>query len=477
MPDILRERYELIPYRHGAIPVSHPARIGAIGRIHGLDCAPPDRSRVLELGCAEGMNLLPLAERFPHSEFVGVDFSSAQIETGEAARAACNLDNARLIRADLREFEVDPESFDYVLVHGVYSWVSDEVKDRVLAICSRALRANGLAYISYNTLPGWSLLDGLRKVLLREMASRDGMHEQITRARQVIAVLNESVRTQSGPHAELLRQAFADMLAKRPELLFHDELAAINDPRTFAEFTSHAAAHSLSYVAEAHYATLPFEHVPEAMRRPLERISTDFLQRQQLMDVVFQRWLRGSLLGKMPAAVRRDPDRRVLRDCALGLRLQPADSQVDLAPGSAMRLLDANKEATVFHQPAEKALLAVLSQSFPARIPFLHAVNAANRLLAQVKLPPIEDDSSICEFLFRLFSVDALDLVLAGDAEWLRTSKPPRPSLLMQYQAGHELPVINRWHESVEVVGPGRQWLLSALDQPNEAGFRAGLLV
>ena len=63
--DAIRERYDAVPYRHGAVPDSHPARIGAIARLLGIQAAPPDRCRVLELGCGEGMNLLPLAERFP----------------------------------------------------------------------------------------------------------------------------------------------------------------------------------------------------------------------------------------------------------------------------------------------------------------------------------------------------------------------------------------------------------------------------
>lgn len=477
MQDDLRERYDVIPYRHGAIPVSHPARIGVIGRMHGLNCALPDGCRVLELGCAEGMNLLPLADRFPKSEFIGVDLSPVQIATGEAARVASKLENVQLLSADLREFEPEAESFDYIIAHGVYSWVGDEVKDRVLAICSRALRPDGLAYVSYNTLPGWSMLDGLRRVLLSDIGVERDLQGQIDRARQVITQLRESVAGQSGAHAELLRQALGDMLAKPPELLFHDELAAINDPRTFTEFMSHASAHRLQYVGEAHYATMPFEHVPEAMRAPIEKVAPEFLQRQQMMDVVFQRWLRNSLLCHAGATVKREPDARVIRDCALGLRLQPVEARVNLAPGTPMRMADSNQQATDFHQPAEKALLAVLSQASGARIPFAHCVGAANRLLAQVKLPAIEDDAEICVFLMRLFTIDALDLVLTGSGDWLRTANPPAPSALMQYQARNGLPVINRWHEPVGVTGSGEQWLTSGSLEPNEGAFRAGLLV
>src|SRR4051794_13561421 len=101
MPDSLAARYDATPYRHGAIQHSHPARLGAIGRLHGLNCAPPDRCRVLELGCAEGANLLPLAERFPDSQFLGVDFSQVAIVTAEATCDAYGLGNARFRCADL----------------------------------------------------------------------------------------------------------------------------------------------------------------------------------------------------------------------------------------------------------------------------------------------------------------------------------------------------------------------------------------
>ncbi|MEO6786281.1 MAG: methyltransferase domain-containing protein, partial [Chthoniobacteraceae bacterium] len=146
--DVIRERYDAAPYRHGAVPDSHPARVGAIARLLGIPAVPPDRCRVLELGCGEGMNLLPLAERFPKSEFVGVDFSAKQIATAEAARAACGIGNARFVFADLRTWKRDGGTFDYVIAHGVYSWVTEEVRERLLALCAEALSPCGVAYVS-----------------------------------------------------------------------------------------------------------------------------------------------------------------------------------------------------------------------------------------------------------------------------------------------------------------------------------------
>ena len=63
------------------------------------------------------MNLLPLAERLPHSEFTGVDFSPKQIAVAESARAACGIANARFECADLRTWKPDGPSFDYVIAH------------------------------------------------------------------------------------------------------------------------------------------------------------------------------------------------------------------------------------------------------------------------------------------------------------------------------------------------------------------------
>ena len=189
--DLIRERYDAVPYRHGAVPDSHPARIGAIARLLGIPAAPPDRCRVLELGCGEGMNLLPLAERFPKSEFVGVDFSAKQIAVAEAAREACGIGNARFVCADLRAWKPDGGAFDYVIAHGVYSWVPAEVRDRLLALCAGALSPNGVAYVSYNTLPGWSLPGGVRKILLSEIGAAASPDAQMARAAQVLDSLAE----------------------------------------------------------------------------------------------------------------------------------------------------------------------------------------------------------------------------------------------------------------------------------------------
>jgi SAM-dependent methyltransferase len=477
MQDILRARYDAVSYHSGAIPDSHPARMGAIGRLHGLPTAAPDRCRVLELGCADGMNLLPMAERFPYSQFLGVDFAQGHVAAAEEARAACGLDNVRFVCADLREFEPEPEGFDYVIAHGVYSWVSDEVKERLLAICARALAPGAVAYVSYNTLPVWGFLGGLREFLLTEMERERDPRQQIEHARRVMAALNDSIAGQPGAYFELVRQSLAEMLKKQPDHLYHDDLAAVNDPLTFTAFTNHAATHGLHYVAEAHYATMMFEHAPAPMRAALAGLDLDFMRVQQFMDVMFQRLLRNSLLCRAVPSPDRVAHPMVIKDCALGLRMRPVESRVNLGPGAAMRMTGRNELSLEFDQPAEKAMLSALAQTAPARAVFWEAFDMANRLLRQAGLPPINPASDLCGPLFRLFTLDALDLALIGDGEWLQTGQPPAPSALMRYQAQRGSPVVNRWHEPVDLTPGGRQYIADPSHHPQEGALRAGLLV
>ena len=476
MHDPLRARYDAIPYRHGAIPHSHPARIGVIARLFGMPAAAPDRCRVLELGCAEGMNLLPLAERLPLAKFTGVDVSTKQIATAEAARTACSIGNARFIREDLRKFEPEPGAFDYVIAHGVYSWVQDEVKERLLAICARALAPAGVAYVSYNVLPGWGVLAGIRKFLLAEIAREPDPQAQIDYAGRILGVLAKCTAGQPGAYSALLHDAIADMTRKSPALLFHDELGLVNDPCTFLDFTAHATRHGLHFLSEAHYASMPFEHVPAPVRASLAGLDPDFLRAQQFMDVLYQRWFRSTLLCRAEPA--RTPLPHIIRDCAIGLRLRPADGKVNLQPGVPMRMLGPNNLALSFDASETKAFLAALVQADTVRIPFPNAVKNANRLLRQVALPEIADDSALCPEVCRLFRVDAVDLVLTGGGTWLRTGEPASSSPLMRYQARENFPLANRWHELLDLTPEGRRTLTDSAQPLNEAALlHAGLLV
>ena len=474
MNDPLRARYDAIPYRHGAVPESHPARTGAIARLLGADAAPPDGCRVLELGCGEGMNLLPLAERFPLSQFIGVDFSATQIATAEAARAAAGLANARFVCADLREFEPEAGAFDYVIAHGVYSWVTDEVKDRLLALIARALAPAGVGYVSYNTQPGGGIVGGLRATLLASL----GPAPDAARAGEMLRALAAAFATQPGAHAALMRDLLGDMLAKPAAALLHEELGAVNDPVAFLDFAMHAARTGLRFLAEAQFSSMPYEHLPESARAPLAAFAGEPLQAQQLLDLLGHRRLRNSLLVRADAPPARAPDAGVVRDCALTLHMSPPDGRIDLEPGTALRLAGRHGFTMDVVKPAQKAFFAALCEATPARLAFADALRRTGELLAAAGLAETPDPAQLAAGMLKLFTADQLDLALAGTGEWLRASPHPAPSPLMRHQARHGLPVVNRWHENVELSAEQRRWLAGEPVLVDEAAMvRTGLAV
>src|SRR5436309_1556438 len=80
-------------------------------------------ARVLELGCAAGGNIIPLAARNPNASFIGIDLSSAQVESGRARIAQLGLSNIELRCESFSDAAAPDAAFDYIVCHGVYSWV------------------------------------------------------------------------------------------------------------------------------------------------------------------------------------------------------------------------------------------------------------------------------------------------------------------------------------------------------------------
>ena len=222
--------YDAVPYRTFPRRQTHPDRLAAVATLFGMSPAPVTRCRVLEIGCGSGGNLIPLAYHLRASEFVGVDLARSPIAVARKMARDLGLRNVSLRVADLRTLSAHGGKFDYIIAHGVYSWVPAEVRDALLAVCRALLAPQGVAYISYNVFPGRYPRHALRQMLLH--ATR-GVTDPVKR----IAVARQFAE----PEAEALPD----------DVLFHDLLAPVNDPAWFHEFVGHAARHRLQYLGEA----------------------------------------------------------------------------------------------------------------------------------------------------------------------------------------------------------------------------------
>ena len=133
-----------------------------------------------------------MAYALPGSTFLGIDSAARPTSAGNRAIAELGLPNVSLRQDDIEKFRADPASFDYVIAHGIYSWVSPAVRDRILAICREYLSPNGVAYVSYNTYPGCHLRNMVREMMLFHVRDRSSANDKINQGRALLAFLVDS---------------------------------------------------------------------------------------------------------------------------------------------------------------------------------------------------------------------------------------------------------------------------------------------
>lgn len=293
--------YDAVPYPGHAFAQTHPDRLATLGALFGLDTAPPAACRVLEIGCGDGGNLLPMALALPGSTFVGIDPSAHAIaRAGEVAREL-GLANMRFEEVGVEDFQTPAGSFDYVVAHGVFSWVPDPVRVALLALCAHALAPRGIAYVSYNALPGARVPQTLRELLAIKLEGIEEPAARIAEARRVLNLL-------SGPdgRATMLGAEAAALLDRPDALLFHDVLAPVSDPFLFSEFAARAATHGLQYLAEANLLEMQVGGVPEELKREL-LADDDVVRQEQVLDYLRVRRFRQTLLCHATAQIERTP--------------------------------------------------------------------------------------------------------------------------------------------------------------------------
>ena len=262
--------YDELPYINRAFPQTHPDRIGTIARLFGLHPPDPRTCRVLELGCASGDNLIPMALGLPDARFVGIDLSLRQVEEARQTVEALALANIELSRHDIADVDASWGAFDYIICHGVYSWVPAPTREKILAICRENLAPNGVAYVSYNTLPGWHIRGMIRDMMIYHAAPYQGAAAKVRQARALLDFLAQSVPATQA-YGMMLRQE-QDAIRNEPDAyLFHDHLEVVNDAVYFHQFAEAAGRHGLEYLGEAEFGQMTVSNsspqVTEALRR------------------------------------------------------------------------------------------------------------------------------------------------------------------------------------------------------------------
>ena len=289
--------YDAIPYLSRPFRESRPERLQAVAALFGLASAAPERCRVLEIGCSMGGNLMPMAVDHPGAQFLGIDASSRQIAEGWKTVERLGLKNLQLRHLDILDAERDLGEFDYIVSHGVFSWVPPRVQAKMLEICQRHLAPNGVAYISYNTYPGWHIRGIVRDMMLYRGAQFADPAARLAQAKSLVGFVAQATRGGDTPYTRLLQNELNQMSHMEDYYLHHDHLEEHNEPVYFHEFARRLAVNGLQYLGEADFSMMVSTNFSPEVAKTLHELGAhDILQMEQHMDFVRCRYFRKTLV-------------------------------------------------------------------------------------------------------------------------------------------------------------------------------------
>ena len=456
--------YDEIPYKGGPFPQTHPDRLATLAHLFGVEPAPVTRCRVLELGCASGGNLIPMAFHLPQSEFVGIDLSARQVRQANDTIAALDLPNARVERASIVDVDASWGRFDYIICHGVYSWVTDEVQDRILAVCSENLAPYGVAYVSYNTYPGWHMREMIRHMMRYHIGQFDNTAKRIEQARALIDFLADSVSTDN--YYGLMLKNELDLVQRSKDwYLFHEHLEEVNAPIYFHQFIDRAARHHLQYLAEADFSTMLSSGFPTKVAETLQRICPSIIRTEQYMDFLRSRFFRQTLLCHQQLSFNRNLNAESLNGLLVASSASSGSKPIDYSPNRKQSFRTPTGLTFNTDFPPTKVALAVLNHHWPRAIDQDRLKQEACKQLGKGHTSDITDKdwNTVLGDLLHCYSQNIIELH-TWQASWeINVSERPKVSRLAAYQSSNKLPITNQRHEHVTLDAIGNE-LVRILD-------------
>lgn len=436
--------YDEVPYESIAFSSTHPENLATMAHLFGVPSPPVETCRVLELGCAAGGNLVPMAETLPDAHFHGIDLSARQIDEGAALVKRLGLQNIVLEQRDIMSVDSSLGSFDYIICHGVYSWVADAVRKKIMTICRDHLSVHGVAYISYNTYPGWHMRASVREMMSYHAGRFDSVSERIEQARALLDFLNEAVpEDDEGAYGKLLRDELEIIRNRADAYLFHEHLEEHNEAIYFHRFMQQASEAALAYLGEAHLGDmLPGGRFAPEVEQTLRDIAPDIIHMEQYLDFLRNRMFRRTLLCHEGVELNREIEPAHLYDFYVSSPLAPEDTDGLQAIGDALSFRHPNNATVTVHHPTEHAALCYLYSIWPSSVTLREV---AKRVRSD------EEDAEEClalvgQMILNCVSADVVELCVAPTRFSACPGEKPCTSGLARHQAEESTWVTNLKH-------------------------------
>jgi len=454
------ESYEKVPYIGRMHAQSHVDALATVATLFGVTPQSPESCRVLELGCADGTNITGMAFNLPNSQFVGIDGSETQIEAGRGIIADLGLTNVTLHCQDLRNIGPELGKFDYIIAHGIFSWIAQDARCALLKICRDMMQPNGIAYISYNCYPGWHRYEQLRGMMKFHSRGMETVKEEIEQARAIVQFVGNAIVDSESTRAEFFKQIMPDVLRMSSDYLFHEYLEANNQPMYFHEFIEMAKTHDLQYLGESLFHTMMSSNYPESVKETMNRISHNIIELEQYMDFVRDRRFRCTLLCHAEIELERSISLNHILNFKVGFPFRNEETRED---GGTRFINVRNTDIEVIaKEELHKVALAHLSENWPRCLPFSEVVAHCEKT-ANINPTP-QAQTELADLFMTLYTQSFMEFHVFEAPINPTIDEKPIVSRLVRYQARNGRVVGSQKHDMFSLDDVLIRLLLERLD-------------
>jgi methyltransferase-like protein/SAM-dependent methyltransferase len=430
--------------------------------------APVERCRVLELGCGNGSNIIPMAASLPTSNFVGIDLAGEPVAEGNQIISELALQNIRLVHGSITTIGDDWGQFDYIIAHGLFSWVPAEVRSYLLKLCRERLAPQGVAFISYNAFPGCHMRNMLREMMLFHTRNFKAPDERVQQAKALAQFLAGGQDTQD-EYQLWMKAELKAVLGHDEGHLYHDELAEISEPLYFTQFFEQASSHELQYLGEADYFEMFDYGFNEPTRETLQQLSQNRVLREQYLDFLKCRRFRQTLLCHREIKVS-NPQPAKLQNMLISSPARCLEESVNLQPGVSNTYFNQYQTPKGARCATDfilgKVVLAIFEKNWPVPLPFAELLRQAQQQL--LKTMPNraneKDTNQLCGFLLDLYSAGLIELYAYAPSVTCSVSNRPSTTPLVRWQAQHGNMATSQFHMAVKIEDEIGRLLLTCLD-------------
>ncbi|MDM7922440.1 MAG: class I SAM-dependent methyltransferase [Pyrinomonadaceae bacterium] len=407
--------YDRLPYPSKFFVQTFPGRLATQATLFGMEPAEAESCRVLELGCGNGSNLIAQAYLMPAARFVGVDLAKGHIDDAKTAAAELGLKNVEFHQMDVTEMSAaDFGTFDYITAHGLFSWVPEPVRAKVLGLYRELLNDNGVGYISYAAYPGMHQREMVQRALRFHTAGIEDPRKKVGKAMSFLKFLADNT-TDRGAYFAALKTELDRHRSHDEADVFHDDLSEINRAYYFREFAELLSANGLQFLAEAELYAMSPNSLPPAARTFVGDID-DTIEREQYMDLLRGRIFRQTLFCRSEVSLERDARPEIVDRFMISSSLRPQSELPNLSATGIERFVGANNAGIEIDRPLAKAALTYLGRIWGKAVPFGELVERSIEMLGK-EPEDIERETEILRMIL-------LQIALASNSVELHVHQP-----------------------------------------------------